>query len=551
MAKMSHANSMFQWKKNLVLVAKNTYVWLHQLSQKYGRSITLLDQIPIEELESLKNFGINGIWLIGIWERSQASRKIKTLYGYENAAASAYSIISYTIAESLGGRKSFLKFRDNAHSVGLKIGCDMVPNHTGLDSPWLVHHPDWYIQADKNPSQDFVFNSPDLSPDDSVQIRIEEGYYDQTGAAEVFSYKNMETGIERFIYHGNDGTSMPWNDTAQLNYLVPEVREAVRETILNVADDFDIIRLDAAMTLTRQHFKRLWFPGDDGQRCIPTRENDHMTDAQFDNKMPQEFWAQVIQDIQQHQPDTLLMAEAFWLMESYFIEQIGMDRVYNSAFMNMMKQEENQQFRAFLRTMSDTQSNALEHLVNYQTTPDEDPAILLFGRGDKYFGVCTLLCTLPGLPMFGHGQIEGFSEKYGMDFLMPYLDESADDNLYNQHQRLITPILKRRELFAFSENFVLHDFKDFNGNDIEDVIIFSNAYHHRSALVLFNNSANPQQGILKLPADIVITQKNLISLSGSSNEPINYKIDLDLQRITLELRPYASDVFLFENTRIF
>jgi len=143
MAKMSHANSMFQWKKNLVLVAKNTYVWLHQLSQKYGRSITLLDQIPIEELESLKNFGINGIWLIGIWERSQASRKIKTLYGYENAAASAYSIISYTIAESLGGRKSFLKFRDNAHSVGLKIGCDMVPNHTGLDSPWLVHHPDW------------------------------------------------------------------------------------------------------------------------------------------------------------------------------------------------------------------------------------------------------------------------------------------------------------------------------------------------------------------------------------------------------------------------
>ena len=548
---MPHADSIYQWKRNLVLIAKNTYVWLHQLSQKYGHPITVLDQIPIEELESLKNFGINGIWLIGIWERSQASRKIKSLYGFENAAASAYSIISYTIAESLGGRKSFLKFRDNAHAAGLKIGCDIVPNHTGLDSPWLARHPDWYIQAENNPSQDFVFNSPNLSPHDSVQVRIEEGYYDQTGAAEVFYYKNNETGIESYIYHGNDGTSMPWNDTAQLNYLVPEVREAVRKTILNVAEDFDIIRLDAAMTLTRQHFKRLWFPSDDGQRCIPTREKYGMSNAQFDNKMPQEFWANVMQDIQQHQPNTLLMAEAFWLMESYFIQQIGMDRVYNSAFMNMMKEEENKQFKTFLRTMKNSQSDALEHLVNYQTTPDEDPAIGLFGKGEKYFGVCTLLCTLPGLPMFGHGQFEGFTEKYGMDFLMPYMDEIIDGDLLREHQRVITPILNQRNLFASSENFILHEMLDFNGNDINDLISFSNKHHHQSALVVFNNSANQVHGTLKLSSDIALDEINLKSLSGCPNHMINFEIDLNAQLITFDFGPYASDVFLIENTRAF
>ena len=36
---------------------------------------------------------------------------------------------------------------------------------------------------------------------------------------------------------------MPWNDTAQLNYLNPEVRETVIQTILHVARKFPIIRL--------------------------------------------------------------------------------------------------------------------------------------------------------------------------------------------------------------------------------------------------------------------------------------------------------------------
>ena len=46
----------------------------------------------------------------------------------------------------------------------------------------------------------------------------------------------------------------------------------------------------------------------------------------------------------------------------------------------------------------------------------ERTAVDQFGSGDKYVGVATLLATLPGLPMFGHGQVEGFGEKYGMEF---------------------------------------------------------------------------------------------------------------------------------------
>jgi hypothetical protein len=39
------------------------------------------------------------------------------------------------------------------------------------------------------------------------------------------------------------------------------------------------------------------------------------------------------------------------------------------------------------------------------------------------------MATMPGLPMLGHGQIEGFVEKYGMDFNKPRFEEDPDEDL--------------------------------------------------------------------------------------------------------------------------
>lgn len=63
------------------------------------------------------------------------------------------------------------------------------------------------------------------------------------------------------------------------------------------------------------------------------------------------------------------------------------------------------------------------------SNPDEETAINQFGKGDKYFGVATMLITLPGLPMFAHGQLEGFSEKYGMEYKRSYYTEFIDEHL--------------------------------------------------------------------------------------------------------------------------
>ncbi len=65
------------------------------------------------------------------------------------------------------------------------------------------------------------------------------------------------TGDRTYIYHGNDGTNMPWNDTAQLDLMKAEVRESLIQTIMHVARKTPIIRFDAAMTLSKKTFSKI------------------------------------------------------------------------------------------------------------------------------------------------------------------------------------------------------------------------------------------------------------------------------------------------------
>ena len=102
------------WMSTVVIIAKIVYVWMDQLSRRYGRAITRLDQIPDEELDQLARWGFTGLWLIGVWERSVASQHIKQRMGNPEAAASAYSLYDYVIAQDLGGEPALLNLRERA-----------------------------------------------------------------------------------------------------------------------------------------------------------------------------------------------------------------------------------------------------------------------------------------------------------------------------------------------------------------------------------------------------------------------------------------------------
>ncbi|MBV8206562.1 MAG: alpha-amylase [Acidobacteria bacterium] len=489
-----------EWMPRTVMIAKSAYVWLHQLSRRYSCGIHRLDEVPDEELDSFSRRGFNAVWIIGVWQRSRASQRIKQLTGNPEAGASAYSLYDYAIADDLGGEAAYRNLRDRAAARGIRLASDMVPNHMGIDSRWLIEHPEWFIQLDHPPFPAYTFNGPDVSSDGRVEIRVEDHYYDRTDAAVVFLRRDRWTGDTRFIYHGNDGTSFPWNDTAQLNYLNPQVREAVIQAILHVARQFPIIRFDAAMTLTRKHYQRLWFPEPGSGSAIASRAEHGLTRARFDAAMPQEFWREVVDRVAVEAPGTLLLAEAFWLLEGYFVRTLGMHRVYNSAFMNMLRDEENANYRSVMKNTLEFDPEVLKRYVNFMSNPDERTAIDQFGKGDKYFGCCVLMATMPGLPMFGHGQLEGFHERYGMEYRRSYFEEAPDEWLVARHEREITPLLHRRWLFAEVANFLLYDFYTDAGQVNEDVFAYSNQAGGDRALVIYNNRYAETRGWIRMSA---------------------------------------------------
>ena len=485
------------WMPRAVLIAKSTYVWLDQLSKTYGRPIGRLDEIPDEELDRLARWGFGGLWLIGLWERSRASQRIKQLRGNPDAVASAYSLRDYAIAEDLGGEAAFTNLRERAWTRGIRLASDMVPNHMGIDSRWVMEHPDWFLSRPDAPYPAYSFSGPDLSDDPRVGVYLEDHYWDATDAAVVFKREDRWAGQVRYIYHGNDGTSMPWNDTAQLDYLRPDVREAVIQTILAVARRFPIIRFDAAMTLAKKHIERLWYPEPGQGGAIPSRAESAMPKEAFDAAIPIEFWREVVDRVAAEVPDTLLLAEAFWLMEGYFVRTLGMHRVYNSAFMNMLRDEKNAEYRLVVKNTLEFDPEILKRYVNFMNNPDEKTAVEQFGTGDKYFGIATVMSTMPGLPMFGHGQVEGFAEKYGMEFRRAYWDERPNEGLVSRHEWQIFPLLHRRRLFAEARDFRLYDVIDDAGHVNEDVFAYSNRSGDDRALVVYHNRFGSMHGRIR------------------------------------------------------
>ncbi|MDR2602393.1 MAG: alpha-amylase [Spirochaetaceae bacterium] len=486
-----------EWMPSCVIIAKSTLVWLDQLSKLYKRDIKRLDQIPDEAIDELSRRGFTGLWLIGLWERSRASRVIKQWKGNSEAAASAYSLYDYNIAEELGGWNALFNLRDRCARRGVRLGSDMVPNHTGIDSRWIMENPDRFLQLDYPPFPGYTYNSGNLSADENIVVQIEDHYYDNSDCAVVFHHYDKRSGRRRYIYHGNDGTSMPWNDTAQIDFLNPEAREAVIQTIIEVCRQFPIVRFDAAMTLAKKHIQRLWYPEGGKGGGIASRAEHSISTEEFNARIPNEFWREVVDRCAREAPDTLLLAEAFWMMEGYFVRTLGMHRVYNSAFMNMLKKEENQKYRETIKNTLQFDPEILKRFVNFMNNPDEDTAVAQFGKGDKYIAVCVLMVTMPGLPMFGHGQIEGFEEKYGMEYRKAYRDETPDQLLVERHEKEIFPLMKKRYIFSGSTNFFLFDFWA-EGNCVnENVFAYTNRAGEEKSLVFVNNSYREASGWIK------------------------------------------------------
>ncbi len=199
-----------------------------------------------------------------------------------------------------------------------------------------------------------------------------------------------------------------------------------------------------------------------------------------------------------------------------------MHRVYNSAFMHMLRDEDNAKYRQVMKNTLEFDPQVLKRYVNFMNNPDEKTAVEQFGSTDKYFGVCSMLLTLPGLPMFGHGQIEGFHEKYGMEYRYAKWNETIDEGLVRGHEWRIFPLMHRRYLFAEVDNFLLYDFYTPEGYVNEDVFAYSNLHGDERSLVVYHNKYAGTRGWVKTSAAYMDKSKGELvqkTLAGGLNLP--------------------------------
>jgi hypothetical protein len=180
-----------------------------------------------------------------------------------------------------------------------------------------------------------------------------------------------------------------------------------------------------------------------------------------------------------------------------------------------------------------------------------------------------MLATLPGLPMFGHGQIEGYKEKYGMEYRRAYWEEEPNQASVDRHQRQISPLLRKRYRFANANQFLLYDFYNPSGSVNEDVFAYSNQAGNEISLVVYNNRYANASGwistsaayLLKdTPSDSrTLQQKSLAQGLGVRNDPSYYTIlrdhltnleyirnnqDIHQKGLFIELDAYQCQVFL-------
>src|SRR4030042_4495344 len=151
---------MKPWPKHPAIYEINTWVWLQELKAKHKTPITLAT-VPAGEWDSIAELGVDAVWFMGVWERSPSGiaianqnkglledfRRALSDFRPEDNVGSPYCVRRYVVDEHLGGPEGLATARRELAKRGLKLILDFVPNHVAPDHPWVIHHPEYFVQG--------------------------------------------------------------------------------------------------------------------------------------------------------------------------------------------------------------------------------------------------------------------------------------------------------------------------------------------------------------------------------------------------------------------
>lgn len=373
----------------------NTTAYLNRLANKYQHLITLAT-IPDEDIDEIASFGMDTVWLMGVWQRSPAGVDValhddNLLLGFhaslpdfapEDVIGSAYAIKSYVVAERFGGNVALQQLRDRLKSRKIKLILDFVPNHTAIDGDWVDTHPEYYIQAD------------------SVAANLQPNWY--------------QTINDITVAFGRDPNYPPWSDTAQLNAFSSAYRSESIATLTYLATLCDGVRCDMAMLMINDIFHRTWH---DQAGSVPGSE----------------YWTSVISAVRATSPEFIFISESYWDTQPELINQ-GFDYCYDKDTTDLIINGD----VSGANTRVDNLAPIAEHLLHFLENHDENRiAHELPNISDLETAVKSML-LLPGPKLWYDGQFQGAKVRTSV-----WLQRSPLESTNQQILELYTKLLQK------------------------------------------------------------------------------------------------------------
>ena len=386
---------MKAWAKHPVIHEINAWVWLNDLSRKCGRAVDF-SCVPPEEWDRIAAGGFDAVWFMGVWERSPAGiaiaqrnagllddfRRALPDFVPEDNVGSPYCVRRYVVDPRLGGTQGLAAARAALRERGMRLILDFVPNHVAPDHPWVGEHPEYFVHG---------------SADEAAR---EPASFVAAGG--------------KFFACGRDPYFPAWPDVLQLNAFQPGLRQAVIDTVADIAAQCDGVRCDMAMLMLNTIFERTW-----GEQVGP--------------KPAEDYWRAIIPAIKAGQPDFKFIAEAYWDLE-WELQQQGFDYCYDKKLYDRLEYSDAESVRLHLLADDAYQQKMLRFIENH----DEPRAAKAFPEA-KGRAAAVAMMTLPGGKLLHEGQFEGFKVRLPV-FLGRRPDEPVDQGLATFYARLLDAV---------------------------------------------------------------------------------------------------------------
>jgi hypothetical protein len=383
---------MKSWYNYPVIYEINTWVWLQELSQNYKDHITLAS-VPVEVWDSIADLGIDAVWLMGAWERSPMGiaianknkgiledfRRALSDFQTEDNVGSPYCVRQYVVDKYLGGNEGLNIARKELSRRGIKLILDFIPNHVAPDHPWVIQHPEFFIQG----------NTDEFLSDPASFIETE---------GKVFAC-------------GRDPYFPAWPDVLQLNAFHPGLRQAAINTLSAIAGQCDGVRCDMAMLFINSVFEHTWI-------------------YRTGERPATEYWIDLILAVKSKYPDFIFIAEAYWDMELE-LQQQGFNYCYDKRLYDYMEKDTAESVHLHLCADISYQGKLVRFIENH----DEPRASAVFSP-EKERAAAVIMATIPGAKLFHEGQFEGRKVKLPV-FLSRRPPEPADPDLQDFYHTLL------------------------------------------------------------------------------------------------------------------